>query len=51
MNVSLPGTSEDLTATKIWYAGAYTLQTNTVPLHTGRQVPFVPSPGKNSFTC
>ncbi|KAK7680793.1 hypothetical protein QCA50_016101 [Cerrena zonata] len=31
--------------TKIWYAGAYTLQTNTVPLHTGRQIPFVPSPG------
>ncbi|KAF8914645.1 Six-hairpin glycosidase [Mucidula mucida] len=25
---------------KIWYAGAYTVQTNTVPLHTGRQVPF-----------
>ncbi|KAH8101215.1 Six-hairpin glycosidase [Cristinia sonorae] len=31
--------------TKIWYAGAYTVQTNTVPLHTGRQVPFVSSPG------
>ncbi|KAG7443761.1 Six-hairpin glycosidase [Guyanagaster necrorhizus] len=26
--------------TKVWYAGAYTVQTNTVPLHTGRQVPF-----------
>ncbi|KIY62492.1 glycoside hydrolase family 78 protein [Cylindrobasidium torrendii FP15055 ss-10] len=26
--------------TKIWYAGAYTIQTNTVPLNTGRQVPF-----------
>ncbi|OSD03796.1 glycoside hydrolase family 78 protein [Trametes coccinea BRFM310] len=31
--------------TKLWYAGAYTVQTNTVPLHTGRQVPFVQSPG------
>ena len=31
--------------TKLWYAGAYTVQTNTVPLNTGRQVPFVPSPG------
>ncbi|KAL0569902.1 hypothetical protein V5O48_012059 [Marasmius crinis-equi] len=26
--------------TKLWYAGAYTVQTNTVPLNTGRQVPF-----------
>ncbi|TBU38763.1 Six-hairpin glycosidase [Dichomitus squalens] len=31
--------------TKIWYAGAYTVQTNTVPLHTGRQIPMVSSPG------
>jgi hypothetical protein len=31
--------------TKIWYAGAYTVQTNTVPLDTGRQVPFHSSPG------
>ncbi|THH10640.1 hypothetical protein EW146_g8311 [Bondarzewia mesenterica] len=31
--------------TKIWYSGAYTVQTNTVPLHTGRQVPVVKSPG------
>ncbi|KAI0826506.1 Six-hairpin glycosidase [Trametes gibbosa] len=31
--------------TKLWYAGAYTVQTNTVPLDTGRQVPFVKSPG------
>ncbi|TFK60970.1 Six-hairpin glycosidase [Pluteus cervinus] len=29
--------------TKIWYAGAYTVQTNTVPLDTGRQVPFAPA--------
>ncbi|KAL4242797.1 hypothetical protein ABKN59_010978, partial [Abortiporus biennis] len=31
--------------TKVWYAGAYTVQTNTVPVNTGRQVPFVQSPG------
>ncbi|OBZ74807.1 hypothetical protein A0H81_05206 [Grifola frondosa] len=31
--------------TKIWYSGAYTVQTNTIALHTGRQVPAVPSPG------
>ncbi|KAI0084355.1 Six-hairpin glycosidase, partial [Irpex rosettiformis] len=31
--------------TKIWYSGAYTVQTNTIPLHTGRQIPTVPSPG------
>ena len=34
--------------TKIWYAGAYTVQTNVVPLDTGRQVPFVSSPGEYS---
>ncbi|PFH50188.1 glycoside hydrolase family 78 protein [Amanita thiersii Skay4041] len=28
--------------TKVWYAGAYTVQTNTVPLNTGRMVPFAP---------
>ncbi|KAK0430937.1 Six-hairpin glycosidase [Armillaria borealis] len=27
--------------TKVWYAGAYTVQTNTVPLDTGRQFPFL----------
>ncbi|KAF7314962.1 Six-hairpin glycosidase [Mycena indigotica] len=26
--------------TKVWMAGAYTVQTNTVPLDTGRMVPF-----------
>jgi len=31
--------------TKLWYAGAYTVQTNTVPLNTGRMIPFVASPG------
>ncbi|QDS72270.1 hypothetical protein FKW77_006365 [Venturia effusa] len=30
--------SDDL-LNKIWYAGAYTLQTNSVPTYTGRQVP------------
>ncbi|TFK33098.1 Six-hairpin glycosidase [Crucibulum laeve] len=30
--------------TKVWYAGAYTVQTNTVPLNTGRKVPFA-APG------
>ena len=31
--------------TKLWYSGAYTVQTNVVPLHTGRQVSFVQPPG------
>ncbi|KAH9919649.1 Six-hairpin glycosidase [Fomitopsis serialis] len=31
--------------TRLWYSGAYTVQTGTVPLDTGRQVPIVPSPG------
>ncbi|TFK47182.1 Six-hairpin glycosidase [Heliocybe sulcata] len=31
--------------TRLWYSGAYTVQTNTVPLNTGREVPFVSSPG------
>ncbi|KAI0921965.1 hypothetical protein AcW1_004197 [Taiwanofungus camphoratus] len=31
--------------TKLWYAGAYTVQMDTVPVDTGRQVPFVQSPG------
>lgn len=30
---------------RVWYAGAYTVQTNTVPLDTGRQIPMVASPG------
>ncbi|KAI0338612.1 Six-hairpin glycosidase [Trametopsis cervina] len=37
--------------TKIWYAGAYTVQTNTVALNSGRAVPFVSSPGwRNNAT-
>lgn len=31
----------DETLNKIWYSGAYTVQTNAVPPPTGRQVPFV----------
>ncbi|KAH9943643.1 Six-hairpin glycosidase [Amylocystis lapponica] len=31
--------------TKIWYAGAYTVQASTVAVETGRQVPVVRSPG------
>lgn len=31
---------------KVWYAGAYTVQTNTVPLDKGRMIPVVASPGK-----
>ena len=33
----------------VWYAGAYTVQTNTVPLDTGREVPFAP-PGCEQIT-
>lgn len=40
-----PGFHDKDFLTKIWYAGAYTVQTNTVPLDTGRAVPFVSSPG------
>ena len=32
--------------TKIWYAGAYTLQTNVLAADEGRWAPSVPSPGK-----
>ncbi|KAK9792147.1 putative Alpha-L-rhamnosidase six-hairpin glycosidase domain-containing protein [Seiridium cardinale] len=35
--------SSDETLNKIWYSGAYTLQTNSVPVDTGRHVPFVSS--------
>ncbi|KAK3079839.1 hypothetical protein LTS18_003772, partial [Coniosporium uncinatum] len=33
--------SSDQELNKIWYSGAYTLQTNAVPTDTGRQVPFL----------
>jgi hypothetical protein len=35
--------SSDETLNKIWYSGAYTIQTNSVPVDTGRRVPFVSS--------
>ena len=31
--------SNDEELNKIWYSGAYTLQTNAVPINTGRQIP------------
>jgi hypothetical protein len=37
--------SSDDTLNKIWYSGAYTLQTNTVPVNTGRHIPAI----KNSW--
>jgi hypothetical protein len=33
--------STDDLLNRIWYAGAYTLQSNAIPSNTGRQVPFV----------
>ena len=33
--------SDDDLLNRIWYAGAYTLQSNSVPTNTGRQVPFL----------
>jgi hypothetical protein len=35
--------SSDEDLNKIWYSGAYTIQTNSVPVDTGRRVPFVTS--------
>ncbi|KAJ7466205.1 Six-hairpin glycosidase [Mycena galericulata] len=39
-----PGFHDPDFLTKIWMAGAYTVQTNTVAVNTGRQIPIV-SPG------
>ena len=39
------GSEDEDFLTKLWYAGAYTVQTNVVPLNTGRQIPVVASPG------
>jgi hypothetical protein len=33
---------------KIWYSGAYTIQTNAVPVNTGRQVPMLSSGWANN---
>ncbi|KKY39721.1 putative bacterial alpha-l-rhamnosidase domain protein [Diaporthe ampelina] len=41
--------SDDL-LNKIWYSGAYTLQTNAVPVDTGRWVPFVNTSWANNGT-
>jgi hypothetical protein len=42
--------SSDELLNRIWYAGAYTLQTNSVPTKTGRQVPFLLSSWANNAT-
>ncbi|EGN92657.1 glycoside hydrolase family 78 protein [Serpula lacrymans var. lacrymans S7.3] len=36
--------------TKLWYSGAYTVETNIVAVNTGRQVPFVSSGWANNAT-
>lgn len=41
--------SDDL-LNKIWYAGAYTLQSNCVPVNTGRQVPMLSQGWANNAT-
>ena len=38
----------DETLNKIWYSGAYTIQTNAVPVNTGRQVPTLSSGWANN---
>jgi hypothetical protein len=45
-----PGYTDEDFLTKIWYAGGYTVQTNTVPLDTGRQIPVVASGWANNAT-
>jgi hypothetical protein len=42
--------SSDELLNRIWYSGAYTLQTNAVPVNTGRQVPFVVTGWANNGT-
>lgn len=42
--------SDDELLNRIWYSGAYTLQTNTVPVNTGRQIPAVASGWANNAT-
>ncbi|KAI0452401.1 Six-hairpin glycosidase-like protein [Xylaria acuta] len=42
--------SSDETLNKIWYAGVYTLQTNTVPVKTGRAIPMVRNSWANNGT-
>ncbi|KAI8625339.1 Six-hairpin glycosidase-like protein [Xylariaceae sp. FL1651] len=40
----------DKVLNKIWYAGAYTIQTNTVPVNTGRAIPMVKNTWANNGT-
>ena len=42
--------SNDAELNKIWYSGAYTLQTNAVPVNTGRQIPPLNSSWANNGT-
>ena len=42
--------SDDELLNRIWYAGAYTIQTNFVPTNTGRQVPFLTTGWANNGT-
>ena len=42
--------SSDEMLNQIWYSGAYTIQTNAVPVNTGRQVPFLITGWANNGT-
>lgn len=42
--------SNDELLNRIWYSGAYTLQTNSVPVNTGRQVPMMHNGWANNAT-
>ena len=42
--------SSDELLNRIWYSGAYTLQTNSVPVNTGRAVPFIKTGWANNGT-
>ncbi|KAB8078539.1 Six-hairpin glycosidase-like protein [Aspergillus leporis] len=42
--------SNDNLLNRIWYSGAYTLQTNAVPVDTGRQVPMLTKGWANNAT-
>ncbi|KAF5015507.1 hypothetical protein F66182_13144, partial [Fusarium sp. NRRL 66182] len=42
--------SNDELLNRIWYSGAYTIQTNMVPVNTGRQIPAVAYGWDNNAT-
>ena len=42
--------SSDELLNRIWYSGAYTLQTNAVPVNYGREVPFLTTGWSNNGT-